>query len=77
MDRNLYDLPPEEIDDLPEVARTLSAALDALAGDRAFLVADDVFSDDLIGTYIALKRAEIEALEHVPHPVEYQLYYST
>jgi glutamine synthetase len=77
MDRNLYDLPPEEIDDLPEVARSLSAALDALAGDRAFLLADDVFSDDLIDTYIALKRAEIEALEHVPHPVEYQLYYST
>jgi glutamine synthetase len=77
MDRNLYDLPPEEIDDLPEVCRTLDAALDALAGDHAFLVADDVFSDDLIDTYIALKRAEIEALEHVPHPVEYQLYYST
>jgi glutamine synthetase len=77
MDRNLYDLPPEEVDDLPEVCRTLTAALDALAGDRAFLIADDVFSDDLIDAYIALKRAEIEALEHVPHPVEYQLYYST
>jgi len=77
MDRNLYDLPPEEIDTLPEVCRTLADALDALDEDRAFLTVDDVFTDDLIDAYIALKRAEIEALERVPHPVEFQLYYST
>ena len=76
MDRNLYDLPPEEIDELPTVCATLAEALDALDRDRAFLTADEVFTDDLIDAYIALKRAEIEAIEGVPHPVEFQLYYS-
>ncbi|MGH6943876.1 MAG: type I glutamate--ammonia ligase [Geminicoccaceae bacterium] len=77
MDRNLYDLPPEEIDELPTVCRTLAEALDALDADRAFLTVDEVFTDDLIDTYVALKRAEIEEVERVPHPVEFQLYYST
>ena len=77
MDRNLYDLPPDEVDDLPEVCRTLSEALHALHEDRAFLTVDDVFTDDLLDAYIALRRAEIEAMERVPHPVEFQLYYST
>jgi glutamine synthetase len=76
MDRNLYDLPPEEVDELPTVCRTLAEALDALDRDREFLTAGEVFSDDLIDAYIALKRAEIEAVESVPHPVEFQLYYS-
>jgi glutamine synthetase len=76
MDRNLYDLPPEEVDELPEVCRTLAEALDALDRDRAFLTVDDVFGDDLIDAYIALKRAEIEAVRRIPHPVEFQLYYS-
>jgi glutamine synthetase len=75
MDRNLYDLPPE-FDDLPTVCRTLEEALDALDQDRGFLMAGEVFTDDLIDAHIALKRAEIEAVERVPHPVEYQLYYS-
>ena len=76
MDRNLYDLPPEEVDELPTVCATLAEALDALDRDRAFLTAGEVFTDDLIDAYIALKRAEIEAVESVPHPVEFQLYYS-
>jgi glutamine synthetase len=76
MDRNLYDLPPEEVDELPTVCETLAEALEALEQERAFLTAGEVFSDDLIDAYIALKRAEIEALERVPHPVEFQLYYS-
>jgi glutamine synthetase len=76
MDRNLYDLPPEEIDDLPTVCRTLEEALAALDQDRGFLTEAEVFTDDLIDAHIALKRAEIEAVERVPHPVEYQLYYS-
>jgi glutamine synthetase len=76
MDRNLYDLPPEEVDELPTVCRTLAEALDALDRDREFLTAGEVFTDDLIDAYIALKRAEIEAIEAVPHPLEFQLYYS-
>jgi glutamine synthetase len=76
MDRNLYDLPPDDLDDLPTVCATLAEALDALDRDRAFLTEDDVFTDDLIDAYIALKRHEIEAVDGVPHPVEFELYYS-
>jgi glutamine synthetase len=76
MDRNLYDLPAEQIDDLPTVCRTLEEALDALDQDRGFLLEGEVFTDDVIDAHIALKWAEIEAVERVPHPVEYQLYYS-
>jgi glutamine synthetase len=76
MDRNLYDLPPEEIEDLPTVCRTLEEALDALDQDRGFLTEGEVFTDELIDAHVALKRAEMAAVERVPHPVEYQLYYS-
>jgi glutamine synthetase len=76
MDRNLYDLPPEETDTLPTVCRTLAEALDALEQDSGFLTVGEVFTDDMIDAYVALKRAEIEAVERVPHPVEFQLYYS-
>jgi glutamine synthetase len=76
MDRNLYDLPAEQIDELPTVCRTLEEALDALDRDRGFLLEGEAFTDDVIDAHIALKRAEIEAVERVPHPVEYQLYYS-
>jgi glutamine synthetase len=48
-----------------------------LEQDRDFLTADEVFTDDMIDAYVALKRAEIEAVERVPHPVEFQLYYSS
>ncbi len=76
MDRNLYDLPANEIEEMPTVCRTLCEALAALDGDRAFLTRGEVFSDGVIDAYIGLKTNEIEALESVPHPVEYQLYYS-
>ncbi len=76
MDRNLYDLPPEQVDELPTVCRTLQQALDALDRDRAFLTEGEVMADDLIDAYIRLKQDEIDAVERVPHPVEFQLYYS-
>lgn len=76
MDRSIYDLPPEEISELPTVCRNLEQALKALDQDRDFLTKSDVFTDDLIDAYITLKQTEIAALEVVPHPVEYQLYYS-
>ena len=76
MDRNLYDLPAHEIDEMPTVCRSLDEALTALDNDRAFLTQGEVFSDGVIDAYIKLKRSEIDALEPVPHPVEYQLYYS-
>ncbi|MEM7021352.1 MAG: type I glutamate--ammonia ligase [Pseudomonadota bacterium] len=77
MDRNLYDLPPEETDTLPTVCATLSEALDALEQDREFLTEHEVFTDDMIDAYVSVKRAEIEAVERVPHPVEFELYYSS
>ncbi len=76
MDKNLYDLPPAELKDIPTVARSLREALEALDVDRAFLKKGDVFTDDQIDAYIALKMEEVESFEHTPHPIEYQLYYS-
>ncbi len=76
MDRNLYDLPAHEIYELPAVSRTLDQSLSALHRDHDFLTVGEVFTDDLIDAYTALKQTEIDAVEAVPHPVEYQLYYS-
>ncbi len=76
MDKNLYDLPPEEIADLPAVCTSLREALAALDADRAFLEKGDVFSADLIDGYLALKGDEASTVEATPHPVEFKLYYS-
>ncbi len=76
MDKNLYDLPPEELKNVPQVCGSLREALANLDKDRAFLKKGDVFSDDLIDGYLALKMEEVYAFEHTPHPIEYQMYYS-
>lgn len=76
MDKDLYDLPPEEAKDIPTVAPSLSAALDALDKDRAFLTAGGVFSDDMIDAYIDLKQEEVDRLNMSVHPAEFELYYS-
>jgi len=76
MDKNLYDLPPEELADIPTVCGSLREALDALAADHEFLLAGDVFTKSQIEGYIELKMEEVQAYEHTPHPVEYGLYYS-
>lgn len=76
MDKNLYDLPPEELKNVPTVCGSLRQALEALDKDRAFLTRGDVFSNDQIDAYIALKMEEVYAWEHAPHPVEFKLYYS-
>jgi glutamine synthetase len=76
MDKNLYDLPPEELKNVPTVCGSLREALEALKADKAFLKKGDVFSDDLIDSYTALKWEEVYAFEHAPHPIEYQMYYS-
>jgi glutamine synthetase len=76
MDKNLYDLPPEELKGVPHVSRSLREACEALDADRAFLKKGDVFNDDLIDGYIALKMEEIEKWEMAPHPVEFKMYYS-
>jgi glutamine synthetase len=77
MDKDLYHLPPEELKEVPRVAASLGEALDALDADREFLKKGDVFSDDQIEAYIELKREEIQRLEMTPHPVEFEMYYSS
>jgi glutamine synthetase len=76
MDKNLYDLPPAELAEIPTVCRSLREALESLDGDRAFLKAGGVFTDDMIDAYIELKMEEVERFEMAPHPVEFDMYYS-
>ncbi len=76
MDKDLYDLPPEEEKELQLVAFSLDEALEALDADRAFLKAGDVFSDDLIDAYIDLKMENVTRLRMTTHPVEFDMYYS-
>ncbi len=76
MDKDLYDLPPEEAKAVPAIASTLAEACVALDGDRDFLKKGGVFTDDQIDGYLALKSEEIERLAQTPHPVEFDMYYS-
>ncbi len=76
MDKDLYDLPPEELKDVPTVSASLREALQSLDADRDFLKKGDVFSDDQISAYLDLKWEEVYAFEHTPHPVEFSMYYS-
>lgn len=75
IDKDLYELPPEEHASVPTVPTDLAAVLEALESDNEFLQAGDVFTPDLIETWIELKRAEIDALRLRPHPHEFELYY--
>lgn len=75
-DKDLYDLPPEELAQIPTVCGSLREALDELEKDMDFLLAGDVFTRDQLEGYVALKWEEVYAYEHTPHPVEYQMYYS-
>ena len=76
MDKDLYDLPPEELKDIPTVCGSLREALQSLAADHEFLLQGDVFGKDMIESYIELKWKEVYRFEHTPHPVEFEMYYS-
>ncbi|MFZ9013486.1 MAG: type I glutamate--ammonia ligase [Alphaproteobacteria bacterium] len=76
MDKNLYDLPPEELQGVPTVCGSLREALDSLAADMDFLMAGDVFTKDMLEGYMELKWNDVYAFEHTPHPVEFEMYYS-
>ena len=76
MDKNLYDLPPEELKDIPTVCGSLREALVSLEADHEFLMKGDVFGKDQIDAYIELKYEEVLAFETSPHPIEYKMYYS-
>ena len=76
MDKNLYDLPPEELAEVPTVCSSLDQALDALSADRAYLTQGGVFTDDVIDAFIDLKMEEVTRLRMTTHPVEFDMYYS-
>ncbi|WP_342642605.1 type I glutamate--ammonia ligase [Rhodoligotrophos ferricapiens] len=76
MDKDLYDLPPEELKQVPHVSASLGEALDNLEADHAFLTKGNVFTESQIRSYIDIRRAELERFQMTPHPVEYDMYYS-
>jgi glutamine synthetase len=76
MDKNLYDLPPEELSEVPTVCGSLREALDSLMADHDFLLKGDVFSKDQIEAYVELKWDEVYRFEQTPSPVEFDMYYS-
>lgn len=75
LDKNLYDLPPEEAKGIPTVCHSLDQALEALDRDREFLKTGGVMSDDFIDGYIELKMQEVTRFRAATHPLEFQLYY--
>ncbi|MEJ6656565.1 MAG: glutamate--ammonia ligase [Pseudomonas sp.] len=75
-DKNLYDLPPEEASQIPQVCGSLKEALEALDADREFLTKGSVFTDEFIDTFLELKAAEELKVRTFVHPLEYDLYYS-
>ena len=77
MDKNLYDLPPAELSQVPTVCGSLREALEALEADHEFLLKGDVFSKDQIDAYAELKWEEVMRLETTPAPVEFDMYYSS
>ncbi|MDA8095848.1 MAG: glutamate--ammonia ligase [Betaproteobacteria bacterium] len=76
MDKNLYDLPPEEAAEIPTVCSSLEMALDYLDKDREFLTRGGVFTSDMIDAYIALKMEEVTNFRMTTHPIEFSMYYS-
>jgi len=76
MDKDLYDLPPEEEKAIPTVAHSLEMALAALDADREFLKAGGVLTDDTIDAYIDLKMGEVNRFRMATHPCEFDMYYS-
>src|ERR671911_1688056 len=76
MDKDLYDLPPEELKEIPTVCGSLREAIGAVSADRDFLKAGGVFDDDQIDSYVALKWEEVARFEMTPHPLEFVMYYS-
>jgi glutamine synthetase len=75
MDKNLYELPPEEHAKIPQVPGSLGEALDYLEEDHEFLLKGDVFTRDFLEMWVSHKRKEHDALRLRPHPYEFFLYY--
>ncbi len=77
MDKNLYELPQDELDKIPTVCHSLRVALNSLKDDYGFLLEGGVFNEDMIEAYIDLKMEEVKLYETSVHPIEYFLYYSS
>ncbi len=75
-EKDLYDLPPEEEKAMSTVCASLDEAMSALEADCAFLKKGNVFDDDMIKAYIALKQDEIDKIRMTTHPAEFDMYYS-
>ncbi len=75
-DKDLYHLPPKELAKIPTVCGTLLEAIHALEKDQAFLLKGGVFTEDMISSYLDLKREEFDRFRMTPHPVEFDMYYS-
>ena len=76
IDKDLYDLPKQELKSIPTVCGSLREALENLDKDRGFLKNGGVFDDDFIDSFIELKMTEVARFEMTPHPVEFEMYYS-
>jgi len=76
LDKDIYDLSPEEMKSVPSMPASLEEALSCLEDDHGFLLKGDVFTEELIETYISYKtKAEADAVRQRPHPYEFALYY--
>ena len=75
MDKNLYELPPEEMAKVPQVPGSLAEALDRLEADHEFLLKGNVFTRDFIDMWISNKRKEQDSIRLRPHPHEFFMYY--
>ncbi len=77
MDKDLYELPETELENIPTVCGSLREAVESLKNDMSFLTQGNVFTEDQIYAYIDLKMEEVINFEHSPHPVEFKMYYSS
>src|SRR5213596_92899 len=75
LDKNLYELPPEELAQVASVPDSLRGAIEALQADHSFLLRGDVFNEDFIANWIDMKQKEYDALRLRPHPYEFAMYY--
>jgi glutamine synthetase len=75
LDKNIYDLPPEEAKAVPTLPPSLEDAINCLEADNAFLMRGDVFTEDVIRVWIERKRNEANSIKPFPHPYEFFLYY--
>jgi len=76
LDKDIYDLSPEELKDVPTLPGSLDVALDALEADHEFMLKGDVFTESLIERWISYKRSkEVDPVRMRPHPLEFQMYF--